>query len=129
MSAMPKLIALPEFNDRRGSLVVAEAEQFVPFEIKRAFWLRGLHPNATRGQHAHRLCHQVIVCLFGGVDVRAGPCQFRLIKPNIGLHIPPGNYIELSGFMPGTILLVLCSEHYDAADYIVDPEDMADLVR
>ena len=41
-----------------------------------------------------------------------------LDRPNIGLHVLPGIWRELSNFSSGAICLVLASEIYKEEDYI-----------
>jgi hypothetical protein len=63
--------ALSEVADLRGNLVVGEIGKFLPFEAKRFFIVHGVSSREIRGQHAHRKCHQFLVCVRGSCRVIA----------------------------------------------------------
>ena len=54
---------LPTFADLRGSLSVGEFLQQIPFVPKRYFVVYDVPGKDVRGEHAHRLCRQFLVCL------------------------------------------------------------------
>jgi UDP-2-acetamido-3-amino-2,3-dideoxy-glucuronate N-acetyltransferase len=64
-----RLIKLPKHAAANGYgvLVVAETAQQVPFQIQGMFTIVA-PAGAKRGQHAHRLCSQFMVCVKGAVD-------------------------------------------------------------
>lgn len=106
---------IPTVGDDRGALSVVEAEQTVPFPIRRVFYMH--HMTAERGGHAHRDTDQCVVCVAGslrleltdGKDVRS--C--RLDDPTRGLFIPAMVFLDIRDIVPGTVCLVLASTHYD----------------
>lgn len=122
-----RLIQFPTISDARGSLSVIEAARHVPFEIKRVFYLYGVPPGETRGGHAHKTLHQVMVCLAGGFDILlddgSGKRRVRLDSPGCGLHVPPMVWDTEVEFEPGSVCLVLASAHYDEADYYRSYDD------
>jgi dTDP-4-dehydrorhamnose 3,5-epimerase-like enzyme len=50
--------------------------------------------------------------------VLAGGDEYWLSDPARVLYVPPGVHLGLDKWQPGTVLLVLCSQHYDEEDYI-----------
>jgi acetyltransferase-like isoleucine patch superfamily enzyme/dTDP-4-dehydrorhamnose 3,5-epimerase-like enzyme len=118
------LYRLPHFRDMRGSLAVAEFEDHVPFAPKRCFMVYDVPGKDVRGEHAHRQCHQFLICLAGSVHVVVDDGtereQFVLGDPSLGLHLPPMVWGIQYKYTPDAVLLVLASEHYDAGDYIRD---------
>jgi len=98
----------------------------VPFSIKRIFYLYGIPKNALRGGHAHKSLHQFAIAATGSFDVTVDDGHekktFHLDRPDHGLYIPPMIWDELENFSPGSLCLVLASDHYDEADYIRDYE-------
>ena len=54
-------IAFPPLGDDRGSLVVLEGEEIVPFAIQRVYYLFNTNTGAARGFHAHKTLQQVAV--------------------------------------------------------------------
>lgn len=115
-----RLIRLRSHIDGRGRLTVAEAQRDVPFLIRRAFWIDAVPDGAERGGHAHAKCEQVIVCIAGAVTIIAGDCGYNLHEPDVAVYVPTHTQIQMRDWLPGSVLLVLCSEYYDATDYVYD---------
>ena len=119
---MAEIITLPTFSDARGSLTVLE--KCLPFDIKRVYWMYDLN-DQTRGGHRHLKTAQAAICLQGGCTFRIVKDQietkFKLTSPNQCLLLPPDDWHELMNFEPGTIVLMLASEHFDKADYVLTP--------
>ncbi|TAN69982.1 MAG: WxcM-like domain-containing protein [Magnetospirillum sp.] len=130
---MTTLIQLPEFRDERGALCFAETPGHFPFEVRRVFYLYDLPPAGHRGGHAHRTCHQVLICLSGALGLAvgspAGEEEFVLDSPRRALHLPPLSWVDITILKPGTICLVLTSHAYDPADYINDRAEFDALCR
>ena len=115
---------LPVFADLRGSLSVGEFPQQVPFLPKRYFVCFDVPGKDVRGEHAHRRCHQFLVCLHGSLSVvvddgRASE-EIVLDRPNIGLYVPPMTWAVQYQYSADGLLLVFASDLYDPADYIRD---------
>lgn len=121
------LVELGGIVDERGVLIVAEVGRQVPFAIARVFAIAGMEPHTRRGQHAHRACHQLLICLQGTVEVTLFDGSERSVVvldcPSTGLHIPPGIWAEQVYRSVGTVLMVLCNNLYDEGDYIRCHED------
>jgi hypothetical protein len=52
-------------SDRKGNLSVIEANNTVPFDIKRVYYLYDVPAGAERGGHAHKDVYQLIVAASG----------------------------------------------------------------
>ena len=115
---------LPRFEDMRGMLSVGEFERDLPFTPKRYFVVFGVPSTEVRGEHAHRTCHQFLVCVSGSmavvVDDGTRREEFRLDSPDAGLQISPLVWATQYRFSRDAVLLVFASEHYDASDYVRD---------
>lgn len=115
---------LPQARDLRGSLVALEFEQHVPFAVRRSFIVFDVPNREVRGEHAHKTCHQFLVCLNGQcnvvVDDGLQRQEVTLDDPGIGLHMPPMTWGIQYKYSAGATLLVLASHHYDPDDYIRD---------
>lgn len=113
---------LPEFSDLRGSLSVGEFENVIPFQPKRYFLVYAVPSIETRGEHAHRRCHQFLLCVSGSCRVLADDGihreEFLLNTPHIGIHMPPMIWGTQYQYSKDAVLLVFASEPYDAADYV-----------
>lgn len=103
--------------DERGNLTAIESGQDVPFDIKRIFYIYAVPEGVERAGHGHKKCAQVLIALAGYVNVSLDGEHLLLCSPEYGLLVEPGECVRLHSFAPGTVILVLCSEHYDAEDY------------
>jgi UDP-2-acetamido-3-amino-2,3-dideoxy-glucuronate N-acetyltransferase len=110
--------------DLRGGLVVAEIAKFLPFAVRRFFLVHHVPGREVRGQHAHRVCHQFLVCVSGSCRVIADDGrrrqEFLLDHSALGLYVPPMVWAAQFDYSPDAALLVLASHAYDPKDYIRD---------
>jgi hypothetical protein len=117
----------------RGNLTPIEAEQDVPFEIKRVYYLYDVPGGEVRGGHAHRHIEQVIIAASGSFDVVLDDgvkrARFMLNRSYYGLFVPTMVWRELENFSSGSVCLVLASDHYHEDDYIRDVHDFRDSVK
>lgn len=122
-----KLVKMPLISDIRGSLSVGELTRLLPFTVKRHFLVFEVPSLETRGEHAHKVCHQFLICIKGKCSVVADDGsqreEFELNRPNIGLYFPPMTWGIQYKYSPDAVLLVLASHEYDPCDYIRDYED------
>jgi acetyltransferase-like isoleucine patch superfamily enzyme len=122
-----KLVRMTRVDDLRGSLVAANFEGDLPFVPKRFFTVFGVPSTDVRGAHAHRKCHQLLVCVQGSVsalvDDGSGRQEFVLDGPDVGLHMEPMIWGTQYRYSPDAVLLVLASHAYDAGDYIRDHDE------
>ncbi len=113
--------------DRSGTLLVAEAGRHVPFPIARTFVVSGVAAGTRRGHHAHKQCHQLLVCLAGRISVLvhdgSQSLTLELSEPGACVHILPGIWAEQTYETAETTLLVLCDQPYDESDYLRDFQD------
>ncbi len=112
-----------EFSDIRGHLVAGECPtEAVPFAPRRWFLVHEVPSREVRGEHAHRVCHQFLVCVAGQVTVAVDDGRNRsevlLDDPTLGVYIPPMVWASQFRYDPGAVLLVLASHPYDPEDYI-----------
>lgn len=115
---------LPHIRDPRGSLTVGEFTKTIPFAPKRYFITFNV-PNANvRGEHAHRQCHQFLICVSGScavvVDDGEHREEFVLDRPTLGIHVPPMIWATEYKHSADSTLLVFASDFYEPDDYIRD---------
>jgi hypothetical protein len=118
-------------NFRNGSFInhftISKESKDIPFRCERIFYLYDVPEGGSRGAHAHKDCHQLIiaisgsfkVALFDGLTERT----VELNSPDVGIHIPPGIWASEVDFASGSLCLVLASMTYDEEDYIRDIND------
>lgn len=106
-----------------GFLVSTQRAAWLPFPVKRVFWVHHVPKGVRRGLHAGKTMAEVLVALQGRVAIQteslAGKQHFVLDRPDTGLYVPEKCWIELS-FSADALLLCLASTDYDPDDYIAD---------
>lgn len=119
--------------DQRGDLVVAHFEDEIPFQPKRFFTIFNVPETDIRGEHAHKSCHQFLMCVRGSViaTVDNGKSQktIKLDRPNIGVYMPPMTWGIQSEYSPDAVLLVFASDEYDPDDYIRNYEHFLKITK
>jgi len=123
----------PIVPDMRGNLTVGEFERQIPFTPRRYFMVFGVPSREIRGEHAHRQCHQFLICLRGSCSVVADDgerkVEVELNAPNRGLYLPPMTWGIQYKHTPDALLMVFASDYYDASDYIRDYADFLQAVQ
>jgi hypothetical protein len=128
------VLRLTRADDLRGSLVAANFDGELPFVPRRFFTVFGVPSTDVRGAHAHRACHQLLVCVQGSVnavvDDGTERQEFVLDRPDVGLHMAPMIWGTQYRYSADAVLLVLASHAYDAEDYIRDHDTfLAEVAR
>ncbi|HET8832205.1 MAG TPA: WxcM-like domain-containing protein [Casimicrobiaceae bacterium] len=111
-------------HDMRGDLSAGEFERHVPFAVRRYFMVFDVPSEDVRGEHAHRTCHQFLLCARGRchvvVDNGRTRAEVELDRPNLGLYLPAMVWGIQYRHSADALLLVFASDYYDPADYIRD---------
>jgi dTDP-4-dehydrorhamnose 3,5-epimerase-like enzyme len=123
----PQMIELPRISDSRGTLTFLEAEQHVPFAIRRAYWIYDVPGGEVRGAHAYRQLHEFIIAVSGSFDVALDDGRaetvFPLNRAYQGLYVPSMLWRQLRNFSTNAVALILASAPYDADDYVRDYDE------
>ena len=119
-----QIIAIRKIDDPRGELIPIELAETLPFKMARLFFVTHVPSQRVRGEHAHRACHQFLICLQGSVSVAVDNGTIRELHvlncPEIGLYIPPMTWASQFHYSTDSVLAVFASHPYDANDYIRD---------
>lgn len=120
-----KLIEMKVFTRKFSSLTSVEYQNQIPWPIKRVFFIASEELD-ERGNHAHKKCHQALLCINGEVSVK---CFDGENEVSINLEflrnlmlVPPGIWLTIN-FQPGSSIAVLASDEYLEEDYIRNLED------
>ncbi len=117
-----EVLTVPKVEDRRGSLSFVEHGSALPFDVVRVFHIYDIPGGKSRGQHAHRECHQFLIAASGSFRVQMDDTRqtktVELRRPDYGLHLPPGIWAGEKNFSSGAVCLVLTSHPYEEEDYI-----------
>ena len=116
-----------EVADLRGTLTAAELpSEGVPFAPHRCFLVYDVPSREVRGEHAHRVCHQFLLCVSGSVNVAVDDGERRsevlLDDPAVGIYVPPRIWASQFRYDNDAVLLVFASHSYDPGDYIREYE-------
>ncbi|RCK40250.1 MULTISPECIES: sugar 3,4-ketoisomerase [Thalassospira] len=119
-----KIMELPKISNAQGNLTFIEGNNHIPFDIQRVYYLYDVPGGATRGGHAHKDLHQLIVAMSGSFDIVIDDGnekqRFHLNRSYQGLYICPMIWRELDNFSSGSVCMVLASNLYDEDDYYRD---------
>lgn len=118
------IIQLPKILDDRGNLTFVEGNRHIPFNIARVYWIYDVPGGESRGSHAYRELHEVIVALSGSFEVFLddGLAQktVTLNRAYYGLYVPNMVWRRMHSFSTNAVALVFASLPYSSEDYIRD---------
>ncbi len=119
-----RLMRLNTNADSSGKLTAIEANNDVPFEIRRVFYISNVTEGGVRGGHAHRETDQLAVAVSGAVRIVVSDGtdsrQVILDDPSTGILLPRMIWVSLTDFSQGAVCLVLANTHYDRSRSIRD---------
>lgn len=117
-----KILELKKVHNRAGNMTLIDSVISLPFQISRVYYIYDIPAGESRGGHAHKELHQLIVAASGSFDILFNDSTNRksvnLNKPYYGLYVVPGIWRELVNFSSGSTCLVIASHKYDKDDYI-----------
>lgn len=126
-------VELGAINSDRGSLTVVENDRSIPFSVKRIYYLYDIPTGSSRGGHAHKELHQLILAASGSFDLLIDDGQIKrtisLNRPHRGVLLVPGIWRELENFSAGAVCLVLASDPYTEDDYIRNYDEFVEAKR
>lgn len=112
--------SLKGYTDERGVLYPISFEE-LPFIPKRMFLVSNVPAGVKRGEHAHHVTQQFLICLKGEIDVLLYDGQntsVTTLRSMQGVYVPNLTW-DSQVFKTGDdILLVLASTDYNREDYI-----------
>jgi hypothetical protein len=127
------ILELPKISDPRGNLSFIEANNHIPFDIKRIYYTYDVPGGADRGSHGHKDLKQLIIAMSGSFDVILDDGYqkklFHLNRSYFGLYISQMIWREITNFSSGSVCLVLASEVYSEADYYRNYNEFIQSVR
>lgn len=114
-------------SEAKGSLSFFESGRDIPFDIKRVYFISGVHKDIWRGWHAKRDLIQMLWCPYGCVDVLLDDGNVKkwvkLDKPSKGLVARSLIWRDLVWHDEGSVLAVAASDYYDESDFIHNYDD------
>lgn len=124
-------VDFPVFSGENGSLGVYQSGESVPFDIRRIFAICA-ETGDIRGNHAHKKCTQLLVCISGRICVACedGSSEERYILEGMGkgLLIHPGIWARQEYLSDDAVLIVLCDRDYEESDYIRNYDEYKEFI-
>ena len=113
---------LNRIEDKFGFLLPISFREF-NFLPKRIFVVGEVPSGTIRGDHAHKTCHQLLICVAGEImcetiDSRGNHESVKLNSVNNVLYMPPMTWGRQTYVSSKSLLLVVASHEYDESDYI-----------
>ncbi|MBQ3539915.1 MAG: FdtA/QdtA family cupin domain-containing protein [Bacteroidaceae bacterium] len=119
-----RTIELGKHHGATGNLTAVENGKTADFDAKRVFFIYDIPGGVSRGGHAHKTLHELIIAVSGSFDVYVHDGNrersITLNHPSRALFLPHGVWEELRNFSSGAVALVLASTEYRPEDYIRD---------
>ena len=119
-------IDVPGASDVRGSVNLLQLGKGLDFEPRRFFYLNHVAPGQSRGRHGHRETKLLLIAVSGSCRAHLDDGTVKeavaLSDPARALYVAPWVWYELTDFVPGTVIVVLASTAFDAAEYVRDYE-------
>ncbi len=90
----------------------------------RVYLVYGAKKGTSRGHHAHKKLEQLLVCVYGSIEVTLFDGQQETVHilddPTFSLRVGPMMWRTMRWLKDDSILFVLATEPYDETDYIRD---------
>ena len=119
-------------SDERGILSAYESDITVPFNIRRVFTALA-KKNGVRGDHAHKKCTQLLVCVSGKLQVTCDDgskvTEYILDSMGVSLLVPPGIWCKQDYLENNSVLMVMCDRIYEADDYIHEYDEYIEYMQ
>jgi dTDP-4-dehydrorhamnose 3,5-epimerase-like enzyme len=99
----------------------------------RVYFVYGAKKGVIRGHHAHKRLEQLLVCVFGTIEVTLFDGENELVyildDPTKTLKVESMVWRTIKWLKDDSVLFVLATEQYDEMDYIRDYSVFLQLVN
>lgn len=110
-----------------GYLSFFEANEDIPFEIKRIYYTYDVPIGTKRGMHAHKELDQILWCPYGSIEVILNDGidtkTYLLDAPEKALIVGSDVWRDMYWRKEGSVLCVAASDYYNEDDYIRDYDE------
>jgi len=124
-------IPLKHIKEAEGNLYPIEFKD-LPFEVKRVFYVTNVNDKTIRGEHAHRITEQILICIQGKIMVYLYDGiehSKHLLNAGDSIYVAPMIFDSQVYLTGNDILMSLCSTEYDPKDYLHDIEEFERIVN
>lgn len=118
-----KKFKIKKVKDNRGIIEVFENDEKFNFKINRIFYIHSNFKSLIRGDHAHKLTKQILICLNGSAKLMLDNGKlkknFKIRKNGPAIFVKTGVWHVVKDMTKDCLLLVLCDKKYNRRkDYI-----------
>ena len=110
-----------------GELSFFEANNDIPFDIKRIYYISKVPEGVRRGFHAHKELKQLLFCPYVRIQLilenELGREEIELSDPSIAVMIDRPTWREMLWLQKDSVLCVAASDYYKVEDYIRNYDD------
>jgi dTDP-4-dehydrorhamnose 3,5-epimerase-like enzyme len=125
-----KISNIVDVLDSNGNIMVYEP-LFGLFN--RVYFIYGVKKEVVRGHHAHKNLEQLLVCIYGSIEVTLFDGQHETIHilddPSKNLKVGAMMWRTMRWLKDDSVLFVLATEQYDELDYIRDYDEFLRMVN
>lgn len=119
-----RLISTRLVTESDGQLWVTEADNQIPFEIKRIFCVMNVAEGKSRGDHATKKTNLILFPICGSCDVVVddGKNQdtYHMDDPTKGLYIDAMIWRSMQNFTPDCIMMAVCDRPFEPGNETYD---------
>ncbi len=117
------------FESRGYKLTAVEFKDVMPFQVKRAYFVRDFKKGSQTGEHCHKIEEEVFTQVKGSavaiIDYGQGKMEIKMNAPNDAIYVP--NYVWHGFKNPSDdcVIVAFSSTNYnpDRSDYIENYEE------
>jgi dTDP-4-dehydrorhamnose 3,5-epimerase-like enzyme len=117
-------------DNHNGNLIVYEP---ITGQYDRVYFIYGAKKDVVRGHHAHRKLEQLMLCVYGSIEVTIFDGQKETIHilddPTKTLKVGAMVWRTMKWLKDDSVLFVLATEQYDEMDYIRDYDEFLQMVN
>ena len=119
-------------NTEGGRLMAINGGIDIPFDIARIFIVEG-STGEVRGDHAHKICRQLIICIGGRVELTLDNGKtsktYHLTDISEGILIESKIWATQKYLMESSKILVICDTKYDQNDYLRNYQEYLEYIN
>ncbi len=110
----------------KGKITFFNKVKFLKFNLKRFFIISPNSQLSKRGEHAHKICDQVMILTEGQAKISIFKKKYKHfnLKKNQAIFVPKNHWIEIKFQKKKSSLLVLCNHKFDLKEYIFKKKEM-----
>lgn len=106
----------------KGKIYFFNKFKLIKFNLKRFFIITPNNKLSKRGEHAHKLCDQIMILTEGQAKISIYKKKYKHfnLSKNQGIFVPKKHWVEIKFKRKKSSLLVLCNYKFNLKEYILN---------